>query len=185
MPSSSDESDEKPEQTDGHDELLAQPAQSIPTAGGHDELLADPPEDGVGAGAFAGYVRSRRVRWFVAGFLAFGFIGAVYAGNWYTDYVRKQARRGIKPEYDAPPTNVSAEDRVMHWDSGPARLGLSREPPGVNLIVLPDRELRLHEGYDSAQLSVRVEDGRTVKLKVLTGRIDVTRLPAQPAAEAE
>lgn len=161
------------------DELLDQPEQQpVPTAGGDDELLADPPENAFGAGAFAGYVRSRRVRWFVAGALGLGFIGAVYAGNWYTDYLRAQVRRGIKPEYDAPPTDVSPEDRVMHWESGPARLGLSREPPGVNLIVLPDREIRLAEGYDSAQLSVRVEDGRTVKLRVLTGRVDVTRLPA-------
>lgn len=160
------------------DELEDVHVPQAPTHGGHDELLANPPDDAVRGGAFAGYVRSRRVRWFVAGALGLGFVGAVYAGNWYTDYLRKQARRGIKPEYDDPPANVAAEDRIMHWDSGAARLGLSREPPGVNLIVLPDREIRLAEGYDSAQLSVRVEDGRTVKLRILTGRIDVTRRPS-------
>lgn len=145
-----------------------------PTAGGDDELLDVVPEVDQ-AGAFAGYARTRKVRWFVGSALALGTVAALWGGNWYADYLREQARRGIKPEYDAPPTDVSPEDRVMHWDSGPARLGLSREPPGVNLIVLPDRELRLAEGYDSAQLSVRVQDGRTVKLRVLTGRVDVTR----------
>ena len=173
------------DKSDENDELLEQPEQALPTAGRDDELLADPPEDGVGAGAFTGYARSRRIRWFVAGFLAVGFIGAIYGGNWYTDYLREQARRGINPRYDAPPADVSPEDRVMRWDGGAARLGLSREPPGVNLIVLPDRELRLAEGYDSAQLSVRVEEGRTVKLRVLTGRIDVTRRPSAPASGSE
>ncbi len=146
--------------------------QAAPTEGGDDELLTDLPEQSPG-GAFDGYRRSQRVRWFVAGALALGTIGAVWGGNWYVDYLERQARRGIKPSYDAPPADVSPEDRVMHWDAGPARLGLSREPPGVNLIVLPDREIRLAEGYDSAQISVRVEGNRTVKMRVLTGRIDV------------
>ena len=146
-----------------------------PTAGGHDELLTEIPEPDRAQGAFAGYEKTRRVRWIIGGSLLVGAIGAVYGANWYADYVREQARRGIKPTYADVPTDVSPEDRVMHWDSGPARLGLSKEPPGVNLIVLPDRELRLAEGYDSAQLSVNVKDGRTVKLRVLTGRIDVTR----------
>lgn len=146
-----------------------------PTEGGDDELLAEVPDGSGVEGAFAGYAWSRKVRWFVGSALALGTVAALWGGYWYTDYLREQARRGIKPEYDAPPTDVSPQDRVMHWDSGAARLGLSREPPGVNLIVLPDREIRLAEDYDSAQLSVRVEDGRTVKLRVLTGRIDVTR----------
>ncbi|MEM6292908.1 MAG: hypothetical protein AAGA54_16655 [Myxococcota bacterium] len=150
---------------------------AAPTAGGDDELLIDLPEQSPG-GAFDGYRRSQRVRWFVAGALGLGTIGALWGGSWYVDYLERQARRGIKPSYDAPPANVSPEDRVMHWDAGPARLGLSREPPGVNLIVLPDRELRLAEGYDSAQISVRVENNRTVKLRVLTGRIDVVRRDA-------
>ncbi len=162
--------------TTNRDELDADvPTREAPTEGDHGELLADPPDDDASEGAFAGYERSRRVRWFVGGTLAFGFIAALWGGSWYEDYLRKQARRGMKPEYAHPPAAVSAEDRVMHWDSGAARLGLSKDPPGVSLIVLPDREIRLAEGYDSAQLSLRVEDGRTVKLRVLTGRIDVTR----------
>ncbi len=144
-----------------------------PTMGGADELLDVLPEGGPADGAFAGYAGSQKVRWFIGSSMALGAIAAVWGGFWYADYVRDQARRGIKPEYNNPRTDVSAEDRVMHWDSGAARLGLANE--GVNLIVLPDRELRLADGYDSAQLSVRVEDGRTVKLRVLTGRIDVTR----------
>lgn len=148
---------------------------SAPTAGGEDELLDVLPEHNPAEGAFAGYAGSRRVRWFIGSSMAVGVVGAVWGGFWYADYVREQERRGIKPEYSDARTDVSPEERVMHWDSGAARLGLASEPPGVNLIVLPDRELRLAEGYDSAQLSVRVEDGRTVKLRVLTGRIDVTR----------
>ncbi len=163
---------------DDDDELHDRDDRPVPTEGGDDELLTELPPDEAGDGAFAGYARSQKVRWFVAGSLGLGFIGAVYAGNWYVDYLAEQARRGIKPDYDAPPANVAADDRVMHWDSGAARLGLSREAPGVNLIVLPDREIRLADGYDSAQLSIRVEDGRTVKLRVLTGRVDVTRRDA-------
>jgi hypothetical protein len=166
--------------TDNRDELDPDvAAREAPTEGGVDELLADPPDDDASEGAFAGYVRSRRVRWFVGGTLAVGLVAAVWGGSWYEDYLRAKARRGMKPEYADPPAAVSAEDRVMHWDSGAARLGLSKDPPGVNLIVLPDRELRLAEGYESAQISVRVEEGRTVKLRVLTGRIDVTRTDGQ------
>lgn len=150
-------------------------SRTAPTTGGADELLDVLPDLNPAEGAFAGYSGSKKVRWFIGCSMAFGVVGAVWGGFWYADYVRAQARRGIKPEYVSPSANISAEDRVMHWDSGAARLGLAKEPPGVNLIVLPDRELRLAEGYDSAQLSVRVEDGRTVKLRVLTGRIDVTR----------
>lgn len=150
-------------------------SQDAPTMGGADELLDVLPEDGPPGGAFAGYAGSKKVRWFVGSSMALGAIAALWGGFWYADYVRDQARRGIKPEYENPRTDVSPEDRVMHWDSGAARLGLAREAPGVNLIVLPDRELRLTDGYDSAQVSVRVENGRTVKLRILTGRIDVTR----------
>lgn len=145
-----------------------------PTAGGDDELLTELPPD-TAHGAFAGYQSNKRVRWFVGGALFVGTIGALWGGSWYVDYLERQSRRGITPHYAAP-TDAGPEDRVMHWDSGPARLGLSREPPGVNLIVLPDRELRLAEGYDSAQISLRVENGRTVKMKVLTGRITVEEL---------
>ena len=162
-------------QTTGQTTGEADRGRSAPTMGGADELLDVLPELNPAQGAFAGYAGSRRVRWFIGSSMALGVIGAVWGGFWYADYVREQARRGIKPEYAQSRTEFSAEDRVMHWDSGAARLGLASEPPGVNLIVLPDRELRLAEGYDSAQLSVRVEDGRTVKLRVLTGRIDVTR----------
>ncbi len=151
-----------------------------PTAGGADELLAEPPESSVD-GAFAGYQSSKRVRWFVAGALGLGSVAAFAGGTWYVKHLEDQARRGISPTY-AEHGDVAPEDRVMHWDSGAARLGLSREPPGVNLIVLPDREIRLADGYHSAQITVRVQDGRTVKLKVVTGRIDVER--REPAATA-
>ncbi len=150
-------------------------SRSAPTMGGADELLDELPEWDPADGAFAGYSGSSRVRWFIGCSMALGVVGAVWGGFWYADYVRDQARRGITPQYENPRTDVTAQDRIMHWDSGAARLGLARESPGVNLIVLPDREIRLAEGYESAQLSVRVEDGRTVKLRVLTGRVDVTR----------
>lgn len=150
-------------------------SRTAPTTGGADELLDVLPEDGPSDGAFAGYAGSQKLRWFIGSSLAIGVVAAVWGGFWYADYVRAQARRGVKPEYTNPRTDVSPEDRVMHWDSGAARLGLAHEPPGVNLIVLPDRELRLAEGYESAQVSVRVEEGRTVKLRILTGRVDVTR----------
>ena len=146
-----------------------------PTAGGEDELLDVLPEQDPAGGAFAGYAGSGRVRLFIGCFMAAGLVAAIWGGSLYADYLRDQERRGLAPEYDNPPTDVSEADRVMHWDGGAARLGLTRDAPGVNLIVLPDREIRLADGYDNAQLRVRVEGGRTVKLRVLTGRIDVTR----------
>ncbi|MBV1858815.1 MAG: hypothetical protein KUG77_10415 [Nannocystaceae bacterium] len=150
-------------------------SRTVPTMGGEDELLDVLPQWDPAEGAFSGYAGSRKVRWFIASSMAAGAIAALWGGSLYSDYVREQARHGIKPQYNNPRTDISAEDRVMHWDGGTARLGLASEPPGVNLIVLPDREVRLADGYDSAQLKVRVQDGRTVKLRVLSGRIDVTR----------
>ncbi|MGH1347153.1 MAG: hypothetical protein ACRBN8_36665 [Nannocystales bacterium] len=162
-------------QTDSQDGWNGEPGEerAAPTMGGADELLDVLPDRSPAEGAFAGYAGSQKVRWFIGSAMALGAVGAIWGGFWYADYVRQQARRGIKPEYSTPRTDISTEDRTMHWDSGSARLGLASD--GVNLIVLPDRELRLAEGYDSAQVSVRVEDGRTVKLRILTGRIDVTR----------
>jgi hypothetical protein len=54
---------------------------------------------------------------------------------------------------------------------GSMRVGLSREPPGVNILHLPDRDITLARGANKAQFKVEVRDGKTVRLQVLTGEI--------------
>lgn len=60
---------------------------------------------------------------------------------------------------------------MLTWSEGKARLGLSREPPGVHTIELPDRTLTLADGVDMAQFKVVVEAGKTTALEVLSGEI--------------
>ncbi|MCH9686995.1 MAG: hypothetical protein K0V04_36505, partial [Deltaproteobacteria bacterium] len=52
-----------------------------------------------------------------------------------------------------------------------ARLGMSRQDPGVRAIVLPDRIVTLAPGCDHAQIKVDVRDGKTVQLDVVVGEI--------------
>lgn len=143
---------------------------ATPTKGGADELLEAPPEGEAPLGSIAAYRAGSKTRRWVFGTLIVGTISALFIGRWYMNHLDEQ-RHHQPPVYTVDPELLDELTREVHWDSGTARLGLSREPPGVEAIVLPDRVLRLAEGHDHAQVKVTVVDGRTEDIKVLVGRI--------------
>jgi hypothetical protein len=155
----------------------APPTQAAPTAGQIDELLADPPALPAG-GSFAGYRAGRWTR-IIFGLLILGAIGGA-VGTYRFVRARQAAARNapVIPSYAiAEGEDLSSRPRQLVWSSGPARLGLAREPPGVEEIVLPDRRVRLAAGCDHAQIKVDVVGDRTVSLKVVTG--DIVQLPLE------
>lgn len=140
------------------------------------QLLAEPPAINVAAaGGFAADRRQGRVRWILllSGFLVLSAL----VGGWLA--LRRWAEWDRLHPYSLPPgTDTSTRPREIHWSSGKARLGLQRDAPAANVIVLPDRELRLAEGCDHAQVYVDVQEGRTVEVDVLIG--DVVQHPVTP-----
>jgi hypothetical protein len=138
----------------------------VPTEGDLGELLEDPPE-GVPS-SLAAYRAGSRVRRWVFGSLLVGIVGAGFAGKWYVDHL--EATRRERPVYRLS-DSLENRPQSFEWSSGQARLGLARQAPGVQEIVLPDRIVRLADGYDHAQIRVIVEDGETVSLDVLVGKI--------------
>ena len=155
---------------------------AAPTTGADDELLADPPESPRG-GSIEGYRAGSRTRRWVFGVLVVVMIGAVYGGTTWIRRVEEQ-RRQVTPSYDIDPETAATAPRELYWSTGIARLGLSREAPGVEAIVLPDRVLRLADGCDHAQVKVEVRDGRTVRVEVLVGEIVQQPLTAPPGSAA-
>lgn len=148
-----------------------------PIRGGLDELLDVVPETAHHRGRFEGYNAGSRVRrTIVAVSIAFGIVCA-----WgYSQIEAKREFERLHP-WDYPAgTDTSDRPREINWTSGFARLGLSREPPAAEVIHLPDRDIRLAEGCDHAQLKVEVQDGMTIELTVLTG--DVVQTPANNAS---
>ncbi|MCA9653182.1 MAG: hypothetical protein H6712_34010 [Myxococcales bacterium] len=141
-----------------------------PTAGGLDELLESIPEGG-SYGPLTGYRDGSRVRRWVYLALVLGVVAAVLAGRWYVGYLEEQ-RRIPTPEYQLA-EGAEDEERpdVLVWTSGIARLGLTRQQPGIRAIVLPDRIITLAPSCDHAQIKVDVRDGETTMLKVVVGEI--------------
>lgn len=146
-----------------------------PTTGHLDELLSDPPNVAPG-GSIAGYRAGRWTR------VAFALVIVAAAGGAFAVYRSIQARREAERNAPVVPTYAISDDadaasrpRQLVWSSGPARLGLARDPPGVEEIVLPDRRIRLADGCDHAQIKVDVVGDRTVSLKVVVG--DIVQLP--------
>jgi hypothetical protein len=141
-----------------------------PASDRDDELLAGLPRGEHHRGRLAGYSAGNRIRFIFLACLAVLFTGTIFA--WY-----HWARRGERPQtavrqFQLPPgTDVAERPRVLTWSEGKARLGLSREPPGVHTIELPDRTLTLADGVDMAQFKVVVEAGKTTALEVLSGEI--------------
>jgi hypothetical protein len=143
-----------------------------------DELLDDPPETDHHLGRIAGYRRGSRARTAVFGTLALSVMAATLLGRWYAKRLDDQLHRP-SPTYElAPSESGEGRSRELSWSTGRARLGLSREPPGVEQIRLPDRIVRLAEGHDHAQIRVEVRDGKTVQLDVIAGQIEEEPLTA-------
>jgi hypothetical protein len=141
-----------------------------PTEGDLDELLEVPPDEPA-AGVLRADAAGARVRRRIYVLLAIGIGGAFVGGHYAVKWAREREKNPT-PHYElAPGTEGEVRPRSMAWSSGFARLGLSRQEPGVQEIVLPDRIIRLAEGCDHAQIKVDVVDGQTVQLKVITGEI--------------
>jgi len=140
-------------------------------SGDIDQLLDDPPETDYHRGRFAGYEAGSRVRRFVFVGLGLATIGAVITGYLYISY-QHEHRLPVHAMPLPEGTDISSRPRTMTWSSGKARLGLTREPPGLLAIELPDRVVRLAEGCDSAQVRLEVKDGETVEMLVIFGEIE-------------
>jgi hypothetical protein len=143
-----------------------------------DELLDDPPETDHHLGRIAGYRRGARVRTAVFATLGLSVAAAVLLGRWYAKRLDEELHRP-SPTYELAPSETGeGRSRELMWSTGRARLGLSREPPGVQQIRLPDRIVRLADGHDHAQIRVVVRDGETVQLDVIAGQIEQEPLTA-------
>lgn len=147
--------------------------QEHPTLGHIDELLSDPPAQGIG-GTLEGDASGRRLRVWFGSVVAAAFVLVVLAAVIYTRARANEPRAAPIPAYVTDGAPTRDEDRVLRWSSdGKARLGLTREPPGVHAIELPDRVLRLADGIDHAQVEVVIEHGETVAVRPLVGRVVV------------
>ncbi|MEZ4448923.1 MAG: hypothetical protein R3B09_05525 [Nannocystaceae bacterium] len=136
-----------------------------------DELLADPPLGEYHRGRFGGYAEGSRGRRLMVIIGVVTMIALVIGAYVLITYL--QSRKPI-PIHDAPlpeGTDASGRSRTIAWSSGRARLALTREPPGADVIELPDREIHLAEGCDAAQIKVEVVDGQVKSLKVLYGEV--------------
>ena len=155
-------------------------ARRAPTSGADDELLDDPPM-GAPPGGMQGYSAGRRLRWIIGGIVVVLVGGIGWTVKRTRDAALAERNAPKEPSYTLATDDASElgeRPRQLVWSDGPARLGLSRQEPGVQEIVLPDRRLRLAPGHDVAQLRLEVTGGRTTELKVLVG--DIVQLP--PAA---
>lgn len=133
-----------------------------------DELMADPPRGDHHLGRFAGYSAAHRVRRRIVSVLVLAGVASIVAYQQYAAYLTHK----YEHPFELPPgTDTSTRPRALHWSDGEARLGLSREPPSVEAIHLPDKTIRLADGCDHAQVRVDVIDGRTVAVETLVGEI--------------
>lgn len=134
-----------------------------------DELLADPPVGDHHRGRLAGYEAGRGARRLLIAGILVGLVGTSAAWFWY---VTREPPPPRPRQFQLPEgTDLSSRPRVFTWSEGKAQLGLSREPPGVDTVELPDRTLRLAPGSDLARFKVVVTSGATASLDVLAGEV--------------
>lgn len=133
-----------------------------------DELLTELPPHDYHLGQFAGWRATRKVRWFIGGTLGATVLVGIVIVVVHTRELRYQELHPL-PEVEA--TIAPGTPRDMTLADGSMRVGLGREPPAVNILHLPDRDITLARGSDKAQFKVEIRDGKTVRLQVLTGEI--------------
>lgn len=133
-----------------------------------DELLADPPAQDYHLGQFAAWRAHQKVRWFIGGSLIAAVVAGAVVLVLHTREIRHEKLHPL-PEVEATITPDTPRDMTL--SDGSMRVGLGREPPAVNVVHLPDRDITLARGSDKAQVKVEVRDGKTVHLKVLTGEV--------------
>lgn len=144
-----------------------------------DELLDELPVTDYHLGRLAGWRATRVSRWIVTGVLASTVIvGVVLLINHHRE--SSYARRHPLPEVEA--TIAPGTPREMTYAEGKLRVLLSSEPPAVNLVHLPDRDITLARGVEKASFKFEIREGKTIKLEVLTGEIveTLTRPDAEP-----
>jgi hypothetical protein len=147
-----------------------------------DELLTELPPHDYHLGHFAGWRATRKLRWFVGGTLGATLLVGVISLIVHTLELRHQKLHPM-PEVEA--TIAPGTPRDMTLSEGSMRVGLSREPPGINILHLPDRDITLARGSDKAQFKIEIREGKTVRLVVLTGEIveTLTDPEAEPLLE--
>lgn len=140
-----------------------------------DELLDEAPETDHHLGRFAGYRSADKVRRRIAIVMVLAGLSAVVA---YRQYVAWQEYERFHPFELTEEAKREGRPREMHWSGGRARLGLSREAPGVQVIHLPDRRIELAPGSERAQFNVETVEGRR-RVVLLTGDIVQTGLDGE------
>jgi hypothetical protein len=144
------------------------PAQVARPRARDDELLTELPPHDYHLGRFAGWRATRKLRWFVGGTLGATVLVGIVLLIAHRRQLLYEERHPL-PEVEA--TITPGTPREMSLSDGRMRVGLGREPPAVNILHLPDRDITLARGSDKAQFKVEVRDGKTVRLQVLTGEI--------------
>lgn len=146
----------------------ARPALHESARGDAGELLEDIPPAFHHRGRFEGLTAGRTMQRWLCGALVLCGIAVVGAG--FREYHRSLALE--RSPYELPPELQSeGAARELWWSEGRARLGLARKAPGIEVIHLPDREIRLAPGCDVAQLWVDVVNGHTRKIQPIYGEI--------------
>lgn len=148
-----------------------QPDQA-PTKGELDELMEDPPASS-GGGVLSAHQDGGRIRRRVYGGTIVGALVLIAIAYSYVAHLQHERDNPTAQYTVAAGAEDEIRPRSMEWNSGFARLALSREPPGITQIVLPDRLVELKDGVDTAQFKVNVVDGKTIVFKVLTGEVRV------------
>ena len=144
------------------------PIDEIRPGGRGDELMDDPPTGEHHRGRFAGYDAGKGVRRKMVAVMGVAFVLSIIAYVQYVDYLRDQRLHPLK---DVEALLAPDSPREMTWSSGKARLALAREAPAVEVIHLPDRDIRLADGCDRAQVKLHVRDGETLVVRAIVGEI--------------
>ena len=175
---------ERPSPTAAHSEAVTQPrseqassSRTAPTSGSLDELLDELPSSDHHRGRFGGYQAANRARRQIIVIFAIATCFAVGSYYWYVSKLEYERKHPFVLE-DSP--GLKDRPREIYWSEGEARLGISREAPGAQVIVLPDMELHLPDDLDHAQVVVNVQNKKTVSVQRAVG--DVVVKQKSPAA---